>query len=677
MLVVLSQMAFAKPSINNTAKSKFHRKHDASLIHIGFGFQNEIIYDLNSGKSNVYYGKVLTFRDAIAAIKYESKRLTSENYDHRKYSQEAFSNALGRGTKHIVTLTSYNRPQLKQIFYTLPGKSYFFTELELSGHQIQSNYMAPWICHFVPLSGKPKSVIVPFDNDTFISYDARSFETKAITESAEVGLVFDNASRKGIIAGSIEQSNWKTGVMLKASSRTQHEMEVWAGYTDQRLTRDSIPHGLLKGDLISSPKIMIGLFNDWRNGMENYSLASRSADPPHIKNWTEPTPVGWNSWGVIQEHLSYEKAIKVTDYIADSVQSFRTGGTAYIDLDSYWDKMIQGNDFSLLKKFADHCKSKGLQPGVYWAPFTDWGYKNGPDRKIQSSNYTYGDAWTKVGKGFHNIDGARAMDPTHPGTLQRIDHFTNIFKACGFKMIKIDFLGHGAIESTHFYDTRVTTGMQAYRYGMEYLTDRLKGMFIYAAISPSMATGRYVHSRRIACDAFKTIEHTEYTLNSLTYGWWQTYLYNFVDADHVVFNHQSEGENRARLLSSIITGTLIAGDDLSLPGTWSAQSKKWFQDAELLTVVMNGKAFSPVEASTGKNAAVIFSRKIGRALYLALFNYHKKGTFISFDPGRLGLSSTASYRASELFSGTSTKLTGPAKIALKGKDAALYKIELP
>src|SRR5258708_37949056 len=97
--------------------------------------------------------------------------------------------------------------------------------------------------------------------------------------------------------------------------------------------------------------------------------------------------------------------------------------------------------------------------------------------------------------------------------------YTTLFRSrgSGFKMIKVDFVGHAAAESTGFYDSSIHTGMQAYRKGMEYLVDQLGGqMLVYAAVSPSLATGRYAHSRRIACDAFKTISDTRYTLKALT-----------------------------------------------------------------------------------------------------------------------------------------------------------------
>ncbi len=39
------------------------------------------------------------------------------------------------------------------------------------------------------------------------------------------------------------------------------------------------------------------------------------------------------------------------------------------------------------------------------------------------------------------------MDPTHPATRDRIAYLIKRFRETGFEMIKIDFIGHAAIEA--------------------------------------------------------------------------------------------------------------------------------------------------------------------------------------------------------------------------------------
>ncbi|MCQ6957115.1 alpha-galactosidase [Mucilaginibacter aquariorum] len=647
-----------------------------SEVVIPFGKDGKINYNLKTGTFNVYQNGQGIFSNIYSAAKVNADTISSKDYQVRKYTKLFIQNGFGKGFKHTILLTAKGLPQMKQVFYTYTGKNYFLTEVSFTGTSLKTNYMAPVNGQFGTVKGDDvRTLFVPFDNDTFISYNSKSFSNNNGI-SAEVGTVFSNQSRAGIVAGSVEHEVWKTGVDMEAAQQL-NQIKVWGGYTAEAVTRDKIAHGTIGGNTITSPKIFVGYFNDWRTGMEEYGSANRIAEPPYVFNWYKPTPVGWNSWGVIQEKITYDKAIKVANFFADSIPAFRTGNTAYIDLDSYWDKLVSHGDYSQLKQFADYCKSKGLEPGVYWAPFTDWGHKGGPDRKVDGSDYTFGDLWTKIGDGYNDIDGARAIDATHPGTQKRVAYIIGKLKSCGFKMIKIDFLGHASVEANKFYDPKVTTGMQAYRKGMEYLVDQLGSqMLIYAAISPSMATGRYVHMRRIACDAFKTIGHTQYTLNSVSYGWWQSNLYNFIDADHVVFNDETMGANRARMLSALVTGTWLSGDDFAVNGQWTARVKKYYQDAELLKLVKNGKAFRPVEGNTGTGASEIFTQKIGDSFYMAVVNYGKDSKAFDISAQRLGIDLSKVIATKELLQDNAIDTKGGLQFKLDGADAVLYKFTL-
>lgn len=667
LLCILFALVFIFPAAAKTP----------AMLTIPFGKAGFIHYDLRNGTYRVSQNGREVFQGIYASATVNGDTLSTKNYQIRKHYRITITDGFGKGTKNIIVLSATGKPLMKQVFYTYPGREYFLTELSFSGDKLTTNSMQPVAGEFKAIAWQDvRNLFVPFDNDTFISYDARPFAQGFKGMSAEVGAVYANDSRAGIIAGSVEHEVWKTGVETQAGT-SANQIRVWAGYTAEAVTRDKIAHGAIRGNTVRSPRIFVGGFADWRIGMEEYGKANRIAEPPFIFNWTKPTPLGWNSWGVIQEHISFEKTVKVANFFADSIPAFRTGNTAYIDLDSYWDMMISHGDYSKLKELADYCKSKGLEPGVYWAPFTDWGHGGGPDRIADGGNYKFGDMWTKTGGGYHDIDGARALDPTHPGTKARIAYVIGKLKACGFTMIKIDFLGHGAVESEHFYDPKVTTGMQAYKAGMEYLNQQLGSqMLVYAAISPSLATGRYTHMRRIACDAFKSIENTQYTLNSVSYGWWQTYLYNYIDADHVVFNDEKEGANRARLLSALVTGTWISGDDLSTTGQWTERIKKYYQNSDLLQLVKNGKAFRPVEGNMGTGACEVFVKQLGKTFYLAVFNYGKQSKTYALSPQRLGLDVSKIASVKEILQDNAITHGNGINLKLGAEDAALYQITL-
>ncbi|RZK79403.1 MAG: alpha-galactosidase [Pedobacter sp.] len=658
----------------------FSQSNTNKFINISFGKSSKVVFNKAAGSYDVFSNQKLIISGAFSEVKSNDQVLKSTEYQFADLKITPLQDGFGTGKKYIITLKKTNQPVLQQVFYVYPHLDYFFAEVVLIGKELKSNYMSPLSTSKVDLQaiGDNRNLFVPFDNDTFIRYNAKSAKADIENTSAEVGAFYENESRNGLILGSVEHMVWKTGIRSKGKSSTLSNLVVWGGYTEESVTRDKIEHGYISGAALKSPKIFIGYFSDWRTGLEAYGKANRIEESPYVFNWTKPTPFGWNSWGVIQEKLSYEKAIKVTDFFADELPAFRNGGEAYIDLDSFWDNFTGGmsGDFSKLKEFADYCKSKGMQPGVYWAPFTDWGYKSKNERKAEGSDYKFSEMWTKVNNGYHDFDGARALDPTHPGTLRRIDYIIDKLKACGFSMIKIDFLGHAAAESSAFHDKSVKTGMQAYRVGMEYLVNRLDGqMLIYAAISPSLATGRYAHIRRIACDAWKTIKDTEYTLNSVTFGWWQTHLYNFIDADHIVFGTEGSAVNRARMASAIIAGPIITGDDYATDGPWKQEAKALLQNKSLLEIVKNGKSFKPVEGNTGSGASDMFVKVGGKYLYVAVLNYTANNKDLLLPLKKLGLGKNQ-YQAIELFSSKQLVLKTNASISIPASDAIILKVAL-
>lgn len=649
-------------------------------IKMTFGKNGIITYDAKQKTIAVSESGKTIFSDAKASVIVNGKTISVGDYSEAVLSKETLNDNLGKGTKYTLTYTAKNNPTLIQNLYTYNNQSYFITQIEIlgAGQQIATNYISPLDLGKITFDKieNLQTVFVPYDNDAFISYNSKKLDTISHNTSAEVGILFNNTSRNGFIIGSLEHTVWKSAVKTTNKKPTAL-FSAWAGYSEKEITRDSIAHGLVKGNKVLSPKFFVGYYSDWRNGMEDYAKTNRIVEKPYVFEWDKPTPLGWNSWGVLMEKINFDNTTKVADFFAKEIPQFRVGNTAYIDLDSFWDNMVKGGftgDFSKLKEFADYCKSKGLEPGAYWAPFTDWGWKDGPNRKAEGSDYTFGEMWTKTGNTYFDFDGARAIDPTHPGTLKRVDYVINKLKSCGFKMIKIDFLGHAAAESTSFYDKNVTTGMQAYKVGMEHLVNALDGqMLIYAAISPNMATSRYAHVRRIACDAWKTIEHTQYTLNSVNYGWWQTYSYDYIDADHVVFADVTEGENRARLISAVITGTLITGDDYSKDGIWSVRAKEWLQNKELLKIVSHGVAFRPVEGNTGKHTTEVFEQKIGNDWYIAVLNYGSTPKNYSLPLEILGIKN-GNYQLQNLFTNQNTNVKNNINVSLGSKDAYLYKI---
>ncbi|MBN9385393.1 MAG: hypothetical protein J0H74_31840 [Chitinophagaceae bacterium] len=640
----------------------------AQIKDIPFGDNNHIRYDLDRGSYDIVFNRRTVVKDAYAICRSGDRIDSSISYRSRKWSSHR------RNGKRVYAVTSSGdgRPEMVQEFLIdKRGKTFrTYVLIKAAG----SNYMSPLTCSQADIheQGDDRALLVPFDNDAWVRYNAAPLASADMT-SSEVTALYNNDTRHGLIIGAMMQRDWKTGIRIKGSDsgRLSH-LSVFGGYTDKTYTHDIKAHGTVTRQIpgyCMSPMIMIGWFDDWREGMEDYAKNANAG--PHL-SWTGATPFGWNSWGAMQDKLTLSKAKAVVDFFHDSCERFRTAdSTLYIDLDSYWDLLRQGEDYSRLKEFCDYCETKGFRPGIYWAPFVDWGKS---PRKMEGSDYNYQDCWITQNGNFIDLDGARALDPTHPGTISRIAYLIGKFKECGFKMIKIDFLGHAALEADHFYQSTVNTGIQAFHYGMEKLVSAINGqMLIYAAISPNIITAPYAHMRRIACDAYSNISETGYTLNSTTYGWWLGKLYNHIDADHIVFKAGPAGMNRARLTSALVTGTVITGDDYSVPGVWHATAQTLLQNKDLLDIAHAGRAFRPVEGNTGDKPENFFVRKEGKRTWLAIVNYDDKALEYTIRADRWGIKDHGTMK--ELFSKKVMEFPGMLTIVIPPADAVIYRMD--
>lgn len=627
-----------------------------------------------SGKADLWYQGKLILAQNQASFKVKQQLFRLEGMKGHEVTATAWSDSIGVGTMlEVRAKTEDNLVMLRQYYILYSDKDFIQTWFSLESKQtISSGYMAP-VLSIVPVNilpgGRNKSLWVPFDNDKWVRYKALGFGMPL--DGYEVGAFINEESRNGLVVGSIEHDVWKTGV--RASTKAPgvlEKLEVFGGTTSYE-TRDVLPHGKLTGKLIKSPTIFLGFFDDWRRGMECYADIVELFAPK--LPWPGGKPFCWNSWGAIQTNLSYKNATEVALYFADKLQpnGFFNDSTVYIGLDSYWDNIA----YSDLFRFVRECKTRRQNAGIYWTPFVDWA-KN-PNRVVEGTTNTYyKDIYLYANGKPQEIAGAYAVDPTHPATKSRINLYLNRFLTQGFTYIKLDFMTHGALESDAHYDSTVHTGIQAYNQGLQYIVDYLDGrMFVNFSISP-LFPSQYGHGRRIACDAYASIGDTEYTLNSLTYGWWLDRVYTCNDADNIVLNGVSTGENRARVTSSVITGLVCAGDNFSESGYSSAKlrAETFLTNPEVNRVARLTKAFYPVEAASDNAAADMFMQQYADTLYLAVFNYTTVSGNKTIDFNRLGLSVGANYIFHELWSGSKEEHSSSWSVSTPRRDVKFFKI---
>ena len=514
-----------------------------------------------------------------------------------------------------------------------------------------------------PFIGTSNRVLwVPFDNDGHTRYRNTTLDDNNEVTSHEVTAVFEGGTRYGLVAGSIDHDTWKNGVTVRGTEGNKlTRFQCISGFTSSD-TRDARAHGRVGGDVISSARFMIGMFEDWREGLNTFASLNALVAPP--AEWTKGNPMGWNSWGVMQTVVNYKGVEATARFISDSLYSrgfYGRDGKTVISLDSYAEDNLSDEEFSKLgnqvfsngsyidgglKKFGTN-----QTLGHYYGPFVIWEWIL--DKKISGTgvngipSYTWRDAALKVNGNIYKVssNGAYACDPTHPAIKANIEHTLKQWNTWGVKYVKADFLNNGIIEGDSWYSPNVTTGVQAYNYGMKILYEaaKLYDMYIVESISPIFPY-QYAHGRRVSCDRFSQIEESEYVMNAVSYGWWTDKLYAVNDPDHLVMCKQNNGanetigENRARATTGMVTGAYIFGDNFSLvalkggakPGYAAESRKRAYQimgNADINEYVRNNTgSFMPYNGhapSESQQAENIFVKDTKDYFYVAVFNYNK------------------------------------------------------
>ncbi len=186
--------AFIMSLISTFASSK----NDGLLV-IPYGSKAKIIYHLKYGTYDLQSDEKVFIKGAYSQVKNGKQLISSKSYTSAKYQEQRWSDQLGTGKKYVITLIQAGLPRMEQVFYVYPGHDFFLTEVQLSGSKLSSNYIAPLLSQHASIhaKGDNRNLFVPFDNDTFIRYDAKSTLKEVDNTSSEVGALYDNNSITG------------------------------------------------------------------------------------------------------------------------------------------------------------------------------------------------------------------------------------------------------------------------------------------------------------------------------------------------------------------------------------------------------------------------------------------------------------------------------------------------
>ena len=648
----------------------------------------QINYDLNTGLASFVYSGSTIISNFYSQVMLggTSVMSTSGSYT-RKIS-------VGSNGETDVTLTaSDGTPTMVQRFIIV-NSNYLLMQVELEGANgvtLSSNSMAPIITTMpgsikLPTVSDPRFLLVPFDNDSFSTYnDASVYNSLYWASSYEVGVFHDGGTRNGLVLGSVTHDTWKTGIIANSAygNYAIDTLDVVGGFA---APEDQVPHGSVTGNTIASPTIMVGFYSDWRNGLEAYANANAQVAP--MLTWTKPAPMGWSSWGHVQTGMVLGTALEDASYFHQKLPNFNNQGVSYMNLDANGgfpnDQMLQ---------FTTTAHNQAQKASAYWSPWTYYG--TDMTQIVEGTNYTYGDIVMRdpYGNPLRTIDGAYPIDPTHPGSQQRIDYYYLQYSTDGFDSMKFDFLSHGIVEGGSNngvpYDPKVHTGVQAYNEGMAYLVKKFGAtMYMDESISPIFPY-QYAHARRVSCDTFGQMGTntpsnsnspeggtTSYEMNSASYGWWLAgRLYNFNDPDQIVMEGFTANENKSRVTSTAIQGYMLDGDDLTdavAPGL----AQTWLTNSSINGLAPLKLNFRPVDGSTGNFAAPVLVAQSGNTYYLAVFNYDPSSPLVeSIDLGHAGLSSSTTYTVTDLWTGATSKTSGSLSVNLGAAESTIYKLQ--
>ena len=617
--------------------------------------QVQIRYGLLSGTMEIAWKDGHKLLGVMSAATLENGRsLSTDKYPNHVLDPIEDGMSHGRLQEFTIRSTGNGQPPMLQHIWLNADEPWIELQAELDPEASRvgtRHFDALLIHHENPVQIAPTASLrilhVPFDNDMwfrFASVPVDAIKDGELFSSEEVTAIYDNTTREGIVIGSVTHDTWKTAIDAHALHSRLVSLDVYGGISApdgvRSDTHDILPHGLVHGVAVRSPRIFIGSFADWRDGLEAYGNVNAAVQPPLA--WQGKAPVGWNSWAAYGGKIDYQRYLGAAQFVHETLvpEGFGKSRPIYINLDAFWSRLDAAQLEDAVANIRAMKASDGthFEPGIYWTSFAYW--SDNLDAFVEGTGmqYRYRDILLKTADGrlMPKIDGGRPIDPSHPGTKERTAFYMKEFRKLGFRYLKLDFLSHGALEGTH-YDPAIQTGIQAYNMGMKQIVQEAGGqMFLSLSISPLFPSG-YGHARRLSCDTKGHIsgkeQSTEYMLNALTYGWWTNKRLYILDPDHVVLGEhgdlgaRSVDEGDSRLLSAIISGGMVL-DSSPLADDSQARdfAKAVYNKPEWFEIASGGEAFRPIEGDTGSAAASAFVRSAGSVWYLAVFNYDDKNS---------------------------------------------------
>ena len=677
-------------------------------------------FDSNSKTLSLSHkGKPVTAGAYVKATLEDGTQIDSRNYPQVKLSKRSVDDGYGKGKVYTYTYSGAS-PVIEQNIYVYPDRDYFMVEAALTGDSNAASSISPLVSDSVmavPFAKEGNRIYdMPFANDNWATFHSYEMKKDAPVTSCEATVIFNADDREGLIIGSVDHSTWKSAVSVNPTAPDSiGGLDVMAGYISDR-TWDVLPnkssatrHGVVKGERVASPRFMVGHYSDWRDALEQYGDANTVVCPK--MEWTKDNALfGWQSWGGMEFALNYESAMSLLDfYEKELIPAGFTNesGRTLMVLDSGWGAL---ND-DQLREYVAKCKKNNMVPGIYGTPFSYWGSEQDAIDNREWEGGRLGEMALKSNGRYRTIN-AVSLDPTHPKVKELNERIFKRLRDLGFEFVKIDFMNNGSQEADSYYLPEITTGMQAYNYGMDYIVDAAGDMMLDFSIAPVFPAK--AHVRRIGCDAWGDLPQSMYTLNCINGSWWLDRCYAFNDPDHMTLSKvalngkgsNDENEARIRYTCGLMTGMTLLGGTYAYEGPEmnynGAKHRVVGTDEERARVVAFasnkdlthmgniGRTFRPVEGRFANKASLFSQDDItvdnefiydnGDEFYYVVFNYTPstaEGDPIILktpDYARLGINPSDYKSVKELWTGATTT-PAELQVSVPAKDVRIYRFD--
>lgn len=251
--------------------------------------------------------------------------------------------------EYTIRSTAPGLPDFLQHIWLYDGQASIAIEAELvsKGAPVGTRHFDPVVLKDAGAIGvgQAKSLRVlhvPFDNDMWFRYNSiavAGIKSGQTVTSNEVTAIYDNTTRQALVLGSITHDTWKTAIEVGATRGTLTSLDLYGGISSptgvRTDTHDTVPHGIVRGQNVTSSRIFIGSFADWRDGLEAYGAANAAVHAP--LKWAAGAPMGWNSWAAYADKINDHRYLGAAAFVRDTLvpQGFSRTKIIYVNLDAF------------------------------------------------------------------------------------------------------------------------------------------------------------------------------------------------------------------------------------------------------------------------------------------------------------------------------------------------------